>query len=68
MTNRKRIVNDIRRKIIVGRYQPGSAIPSFSRLAEIYGVSVSAQRAVVSLRDQGLVIGRPGRGVFVADR
>ncbi|HEU4425292.1 MAG TPA: GntR family transcriptional regulator, partial [Pilimelia sp.] len=50
-------------------YPPGSKIPSYSQLASLYSVSIStAQRAVIVLRERGLVQGAQGRGVFVRER
>lgn len=52
-----------------GEYEPGAKLASYSQLADLYSVSFStAARAVALLRDRGIVIGAPGRGVFVADR
>jgi GntR family transcriptional regulator len=63
------IANDIAARIDAGEYPPGSKIPSYSQLAELYSVSIStAQRAVIVLRERGLVVGSQGRGVFVRER
>lgn len=54
-------------KIHTGGYAPGDQLPSYAELAEEYDVSVSTvQRALTILRDRGLVVGRQGRGLFVA--
>ena len=63
------IVNDISRDIASGKYKPGDALPSYSQLAELYGVGISTvSRAVATLRERGLVIGLQGKGIFVAER
>jgi DNA-binding GntR family transcriptional regulator len=65
----REIADDLHRRIRIGEYPPGSALPQYQDLAGSYGVSVStAQRAVMLLRDRGLVLGVPGRGVFVIGR
>lgn len=63
------IAADIASRITSGEYEPGAKLPSYSQLADLYSVSFStAARAVALLRDRGVVVGAPGRGVFVADR
>ena len=53
-------------RIDAGEYPPGSRIPSAAALAEAYGVSQrTAAQAVSILKERGLVVGVPGRGVFV---
>lgn len=64
----RQVADDLEARIKRGEYEPGTAIPSYRELAELYSVSVStASRAVALLRDRGVVIGVPGRGVYVAD-
>ena len=61
------VANDLRRKIAAGELPVGSAIPSTAQLGELYGVSTTVVRAAVAqLRDEGLVVGHPGKGVFVS--
>jgi len=63
------IADDIAARIAAGEYPPGSKIPSYSQLATLYSVSIStAQRAVIVLRERGLVQGAQGRGVYVRER
>ncbi|MGW0435328.1 GntR family transcriptional regulator [Micromonospora sp. NPDC003197] len=63
------IAADLTARIEAGEYEPGSKLPSYTQLADLYSVSFStAARAVALLRDRGVVIGSPGRGVFVAER
>jgi GntR family transcriptional regulator len=60
------IAGDIAARIKAGEYEPGAKLPSYTQLAELYSVSFStAARAVALLRDRGVVVGSPGRGVFV---
>lgn len=62
------LLDDLLRKIKDGRYPPGSQLPSGRDLADVYDVSQSTiSRAVARLREQGVLVGRPGRGVFVAE-
>jgi DNA-binding GntR family transcriptional regulator len=64
----RQVADDLATRIARGEYKVGESIPSYRELAELYSVSVStASRAVALLRDRGLVIGAPGRGVFVAE-
>jgi GntR family transcriptional regulator len=62
------IAEDLAARIAAGEYKAGSKLPSYAELADLYSVSVStAQRAIGLLQDRQLVIGSPGRGLFVAD-
>ncbi|PZF93334.1 winged helix-turn-helix domain-containing protein [Micromonospora deserti] len=63
------IAADVTARIEAGEYQPGDKLPSYSKLAELYSVSFStAARAVALLRDRGVVVGAPGRGVYVREQ
>lgn len=60
------IAADITARIEAGEYAPGAKLPSYSQLADLYSVSVStAARAVALLRDRGVAVGAPGRGVYI---
>lgn len=62
------IADDIRERIRAGEYPPGSKLPSYPQLAEMYSVhSATIQRAMVILRVRGDVYGEQGRGVFVPE-
>ncbi|MFG1953156.1 GntR family transcriptional regulator [Micromonospora sp. NPDC048830] len=62
------LLADLEKKIKDGTYPPGSQLPSGRALAASYDVSQSTiSRAVARLRDEGVLVGRPGRGVFVAE-
>jgi GntR family transcriptional regulator len=50
------------------QYPPGSKLPSYRELGELYSVSFTTVANVIRiLRERGLVVGSPGRGVFVVD-
>ena len=56
----------LRAGIESGEIEPGSMLPSLRRLTEEHQVSrMTAERAVELLRNEGLVVGLPGRGVRV---
>jgi GntR family transcriptional regulator len=60
------VASDLRRRIAAGEFPVGSAIPSTAKLTKAYGVSSTVVRAAITqLRGNGLVIGQPGKGVFV---
>lgn len=63
----REIADDLTARIRSGEYPPGAELPSYSKLADLYTVSVStAQRAVSLLHDRGLIVGERGRGIYVA--
>lgn len=63
------IADDLAVRVAAGEYRPGQRLPSYAELASLYSVSVStASRAVAILRDRQVVVGVPGRGVFVPQR
>ncbi|MGC4877108.1 winged helix-turn-helix domain-containing protein [Micromonospora sp. DT43] len=63
------IAADIAARIKAGEYEPGAKLPSYTQLGDLYSVSFStAARAVALLRDRGVVVGAPGRGVYVKER
>jgi DNA-binding GntR family transcriptional regulator len=65
----RQIANDLAQRIRNGEYPPGYELPSYAQLAELYSVSTAtASRAYGLLHDRGLIVGSPGRGVFVADQ
>lgn len=60
------IADDLRAQIRSGDLAAGSALPSTAQLAERYEAAMSVVKmAVAILRNEGLVIGQQGRGVFV---
>lgn len=57
----------IRSKIEEGEFLPGTAIPSESTLADMYGISrLSVRSALTALEYEGLLQSVQGKGVFVA--
>lgn len=62
----QRIVADIRQKIRSGILRPGDQLPTVAALQVEYGVGTTAVRnAMLLLREQGLVEGHQGKGVYV---
>lgn len=63
-----RLANAIRTKIRTGVLSAGDKLPSRSELMAEYGVaSGTVDTAMVLLRSEGYVIGRQGKGRFVAE-
>ncbi len=63
----RRIADELTAQIRAGELPPGTKLPSTAELADRYSVSVAtAYRAVSLLHDRELVVGQPGRGVYVA--
>jgi GntR family transcriptional regulator len=64
----RQIADDLEARIRAGEYPPGAELPSYAELAKLYSVSrATATRAYGLLHDRGLVVGSPGRGVYVAE-
>jgi GntR family transcriptional regulator len=62
------IADDLRQQIHGGTLTPGTALPSTAQLAEHYDASLSVVKMAMGiLRNEGLVIGQQGKGVFVRD-
>lgn len=65
----RRIADALTTMIKSGELAPGAKLPSTSELADQFGVSVAtAYRAVSLLHDRDLVMGQPGKGVYVAKK
>lgn len=61
-----RVADDLRTKIERGELPVGDVIPSTTQLCTTYGVSATVARAAVAeLRNEGLLQGQPGKGVYV---
>lgn len=57
------IADDLEARIRAGEYPPGTFIPSYSQVAQLYSVSEStADKVVGKLRDRKLIERWPGRG------
>ncbi|WP_179637076.1 winged helix-turn-helix domain-containing protein [Terribacillus aidingensis] len=53
----KEVAEDIKRKIISGKYDPGQQLQSILSLAELYNVNKNTvQMALAALREEELVI------------
>ncbi|WP_089155659.1 GntR family transcriptional regulator [Micromonospora sp. NBS 11-29] len=64
----RRIANEIAEKIESGELASGTKLPSTRELADTYGVHISTIGRVMSiLKDRGVVVGQPGKGVYVAE-
>ncbi|WP_152365415.1 GntR family transcriptional regulator [Microlunatus speluncae] len=62
----QRIAAALRDKITNGDLQPGDRVPSTRQLVREWGVAMAtASRALATLRDEGVVITRPGSGTVV---
>jgi GntR family transcriptional regulator len=62
-----RIADDIRGQITAGILKPGDQLPTTSALKAQYETSSTAVRgAMIVLRGEGLIEGRQGKGVYVA--
>jgi DNA-binding transcriptional regulator YhcF (GntR family) len=56
----------IRHRIATGALRPGDRVPSTRQVVRDFGVAMAtATRALVVLRDEGLVVTRPGSGTVV---
>jgi DNA-binding transcriptional regulator YhcF (GntR family) len=65
----ERIADELRSRITSGQLAPGDPIPSTRAITRQWGVAVAtASRALAALRDEGLVIARPGLGTVVLGR
>jgi GntR family transcriptional regulator len=63
------IADDLADRIQAGEYKPGSRLPTYRDLMDLYDVGYTTiYNVVVRLRARGLVRGAQGRGVYVVDR
>ncbi|MDG4788086.1 winged helix-turn-helix domain-containing protein [Micromonospora sp. WMMD1102] len=62
----ERVAEAIRTQIRTGELKPGDKLPSLSQLEAQHGVSYGSVRgAMLVLKAEGLIEGRPGDGVYV---
>jgi len=62
------ILEQVRRRIAIGDWQPGDELPSIRALAASVQVSViTVKRAYLELERTGIIVTRQGKGSFVAD-
>jgi DNA-binding GntR family transcriptional regulator len=60
------VAESLRKAIASGQYPVDSELPSTARLTETFGVSTTVIRAAIrELRTEGLIIGQPGKAVYV---
>ncbi len=65
----ERIVNHVRTRITAGEWKPGERLPTYERMSTEYEVSITTlQSALRVLRETGWIVGRQGKGIFVAER
>src|SRR5688572_21412574 len=63
------VAEALRRRIVDGLYEAGHPIPTEGALVQEFGVSpITVRRALRELTFEGMLFGRQGLGVFVADR
>jgi len=61
-----RVADHVAARIDAGELRPGVRLPGERELAEGYGVALgTARRALVELRERGLVVTLPGKGTFI---
>ena len=59
----------LREMITSGEIAPRQPMPSIKTITQQYGVAKgTAEKAFGVLRDEGLVVTVPGRGIYVIDR
>lgn len=62
------VSRQLRQRILDGVYAPGTRVPTEAEFVREFGVSaITIRRAMRDLTMEGLLIGRQGLGVFVAD-
>jgi molybdate-binding protein/DNA-binding transcriptional regulator YhcF (GntR family) len=65
----QQIVDSIRTDILIGKLEPGAALPSMRKMTEQWGCTTGTiLRAYQELARQGLVVSHVGRGTKVAER
>lgn len=67
--NAAQIARDLADRIARGEYgEPGTQLPTYAALAALYSVGESTiAKAILLLRERGVIVGVPGRGTFVAE-
>ena len=65
----QQLAAQLRERIIAGRIEPGTVLPSITQLTGETGLAVNTvRRAVAVLADEGYVVVVPGRGTYAADK
>lgn len=63
------IAEELREAVRSGYYSPGVALPSLTVLTKRYGAARGTISAALDqLKREGIAVGRPGAGIFVAER
>ncbi|MFJ4844892.1 MULTISPECIES: GntR family transcriptional regulator [unclassified Streptomyces] len=69
LLNYERIAEDLRQQIREAALSPGAPLPSQSQLMKQYGASsLTVQKAMSLLREEGWAVSRPGKGAFVSQK
>ncbi|WP_329138620.1 GntR family transcriptional regulator [Streptomyces sp. NBC_01476] len=69
LLNYERIAEDLRGQIRAKALPPGAPLPSQSQLMKQYGASsLTVQKAMSLLREEGWAVSRPGKGAFVSQK
>lgn len=65
----RKIAEDLQERIRRGEYPPGSRLPTYRELKEIYAPTSTStlQRAIGLLQERGVVVGVQGLGLYVAE-
>jgi DNA-binding FadR family transcriptional regulator len=62
----EQLADELRQAIRTGDYQPNDRLPSTRELADTHGIApMTVRHALQTLQDEGLIVARQGRGVFV---
>ena len=62
----ERVTDDLRRRIDLGEWRPGEALPSVTDLSASYGVSrATVSKALRALVDEGKLVTRARWGTFI---
>ena len=65
----RQLAEILRGMITSGEVPAGEALPSIPYLSQEYGIADgTVKKAIQVLKDEGLVIGVPGKGTFVIDQ
>lgn len=65
----ERIASRVRQQIVEGVFAPSSRLPSLDVLATLHGVNrLTVRKAIVQLREEGLVHSIPAQGTYVSAR
>jgi DNA-binding transcriptional regulator YhcF (GntR family) len=65
----QQVTSVIKAAIVTREYEPGDKLPSIAELGRHFDVApMTVQKAIGILRDEGLVVSRQGKGLFVRKR